>query len=259
MNARANAVLRDEVFDDAFTERGFDQRVDYEIHEFIGDSILHKFVAVYFASRYPEIRNSRNVGTLFIMRAKYASKIHLASVSRWLGFQRCIRRAPVEFETRVDISVLNAESIPATDSQMEDVFESFVGALYDACERRIGKHSGDAICHRFLHGVYDDYATTQGDYETTTVALVDPITELKEIVDAARGVVIKFDAIHSRGYSVYASCIGEGYEDLLLGSAKETGQRGKRACCEYALKIHGGRAARENIVKKIENYFHENK
>jgi dsRNA-specific ribonuclease len=146
----------------AFTHKSFNESKsgDYESLESYGDLVL-KSVFIEVVTQYFK-RDLTNVEINYF-NAKYMSKEHQAQLSERLGLDKYVRYDP---------------SIPnITKSIKEDVFESFIGALYKATNSVFGMYTGMAIVHNFLAEVFKDY--TFSAEEVTR----DPVSLLKELYD----------------------------------------------------------------------------
>jgi ribonuclease-3 len=99
----------------AFTHKSYNKD-DYERLEFIGDSVLKFVVTKYLFDMFPK----EDEGFLTRARTKIERSETLAGFSRNLGFNKFIM---------MDEKALRNEW-NNNDSILEDVFESFVGAIY---------------------------------------------------------------------------------------------------------------------------------
>lgn len=108
------------LYEEAFTHPSFNadaktKHCDYERLEFLGDSVLDFFVAELAFKAHPEL----NQGSLTKLRASLVSRNGLSNYARKYQFHEYIRVG----------NSFNLELIKA-DAILENVFESFVGAIY---------------------------------------------------------------------------------------------------------------------------------
>ena len=95
-------------------------KVDYETLEFIGDSFLGNVIANYLYQRY-FISHGRDEGFLTKLKIRFVCGEQLAYLSKCLGFDKYMilsNHLEESREGRININFL------------EDVFEAFLGALY---------------------------------------------------------------------------------------------------------------------------------
>ena len=108
------------LYEEAFTHPSFNadaktKHCDYERLEFLGDSVLDFFVAELAFKAHPEL----NQGNLTKLRASLVSRNGLSNYARKYQFHEYIRVG----------NSFNLELIKA-DAILENVFESFIGAIY---------------------------------------------------------------------------------------------------------------------------------
>ncbi|MDY6002904.1 MAG: ribonuclease III [Bacilli bacterium] len=108
------------LYEEAFTHPSFNadaktKHCDYERLEFLGDSVLDFFVAELAFKAHPEL----NQGSLTKLRASLVSRNGLSNYARKYQFHEYIRVG----------NSFNLELIKA-DAILENVFESFIGAIY---------------------------------------------------------------------------------------------------------------------------------
>ncbi len=98
-----------EIFEKAFIHESIHPKNNYQRLEFLGDSIIHLSLANYLYKRY----NKEAQGFLTRLRIKIENCQSLASLSQYIGLDKYIKTIT-----------------PITNSILEDVMESFIGALY---------------------------------------------------------------------------------------------------------------------------------
>jgi len=153
-------LLSEDVMDiwaNAFTHETFDLNNNYEQLETIGDRVLELPFVKLILMRYPDLTSKE----ITLIKSHYLSKIFQGSTSRNLGFAPWIRIA---------------EGLP-TVSILEDTFESFFGALYEAAEKNLGPGFGYVTALNFLIDLFKDIEID------LTVAKGKPKSQIKEIFE----------------------------------------------------------------------------
>ena len=108
-----------EYYEEAFTHSSYANEVkngvvDYERIEFIGDGVLDLIVADLIFNLYPTMSQ----GIMTKLRAQVVCSSTLASYSKKLGFGEIIKLGKGQIKEGANQKIL------------EDVFESFIGAIY---------------------------------------------------------------------------------------------------------------------------------
>ncbi len=147
----------------AFTHPSEDPVYNYELYEFLGDSIVNSSIVKYVYAAYPDA-GMEHVQVLARLKILMASKVFIFRLAERYGFRRFIRADAVVYET----------DIRAT---MEDVFEAFFGCTY-CVFNDYREMSGDSVCYRMLSGMLSTV-----DLPLSYDELVDPVTRLKELMD----------------------------------------------------------------------------
>jgi dsRNA-specific ribonuclease len=120
----------------AFTHETIDLNDNYEQLETIGDRVLELCFLKYLLRKFPDLSPQE----ITELKSKYMSKIYQGTTSRKLGFGDWIRVGN-------DISSI---------SILEDVFESFFGALFEISDNIIGDGVGYVLCLKFLTLIFED-------------------------------------------------------------------------------------------------------
>ena len=111
------------------------ERKSYETLEFLGDSVLGMIIAQYLFNKYPD----ENEGFLTRIRTKIVNSKSLASLARQLKMETFI--------------VMNEKAMNnnwnENSRMLEDVFESFIGALY--------LDRGFDLCKKFVIKIIEKY------------------------------------------------------------------------------------------------------
>jgi dsRNA-specific ribonuclease len=120
----------------AFTHETIDLNDNYEQLETIGDRVLELTFLKYLLRKFPDLSPQE----ITELKSKYMSKMYQGTTSRKLGFGDWIRVGN-------DISSI---------SILEDVFESFFGALFEICDRVLGDGAGYVMALKFLALIFSD-------------------------------------------------------------------------------------------------------
>jgi len=153
------------LFEKAFTSKEFDSENNYEIYEFIGDSVLGNFFSSYFLKRFPILENSDGVKIIARLKIKYGSKTELSKIASSLQFWDYI-------------SCTDEERNKKKIHLLEDVFEAFVGVVYKITENIVGKYQGQQVIFLILEKIFD-----QINISLNREDLFDFKTILKEYFD----------------------------------------------------------------------------
>jgi ribonuclease-3 len=92
------------------------KKADYEVLEFLGDSVLSVIIADFLAANFAD----RGEGYLTKVRSSIVCKASLSSIARELDLHEYIKA----------IDTKDPRPIKENDSMLEDVFEAIVGAIY---------------------------------------------------------------------------------------------------------------------------------
>jgi len=185
------------------------QTKTYERLEFYGDAIIHAILAKYLYERYED----KDEGFLTKLRTKLENKDILASLSRKLGFGKYI----IIGKYIEDIYGRN-ENI----NIMEDVFESFIGALMEDC-------NSFEICEKFVVSIYEneldipELIRTETNFKDKLLQYYhekgwnDPVYELKKQTKTEYGK--KYFTIIVKGFN--GDCIAESTNTSIKKSQQE--------------------------------------
>ena len=180
---------------------------DYERLEFLGDSVVSFVSADLIYKLHPEM----DQGLMSKLRSYLVCSKSLANYSRSMNLQDYVT---------VGNSV-SKEQLLNSDKILEDVFESFVGAIY--------LDLGLEVAYKFVESyLYDDIENTGID------ALIDPKTRLQEDIQAEFRDSVKYKVIdeqgppHDRTFTVQVS-----FNDVVLGTGVG---KSKKAAEEAAAK-----------------------
>lgn len=141
----------------AFTHETIDLNDNYEQLETIGDRVLELVFLKYLLRKFPDLSPQE----ITELKSKYMSKIYQGTTSRKLGFGDWIRVGN-------DVSSI---------SILEDVFESFFGALFEISDMEIGDGVGYVMALKFLTMIFTDV-----DFDLSK-AQGHPKSQIKEILE----------------------------------------------------------------------------
>lgn len=120
----------------AFTHETVDPEFNYEELELLGDRVLKTSFCDYLTQRFPGIKK----GTLSLHEDTYMSKLYQRELSVKLGFQPWIRVRDTDISTNI----------------LEDVFESFVGALFRVSDMVEKRGMGYLNCFNLMVHLFND-------------------------------------------------------------------------------------------------------
>jgi dsRNA-specific ribonuclease len=174
----------------AFTHETIDLNDNYEQLETIGDRVLELVFLKYLLRKFPDLTPQE----ITELKSKYMSKIYQGTTSRKLGFGDWIRVGN-------DISSI---------SILEDVFESFFGALFEISDMEIGDGVGYVMALKFLTMIFTDVTFD------LSKAQGHPRSQIKEILEMLRFDPEITEAIPSeKGTNVTIRISDETHNDLV--------------------------------------------
>jgi dsRNA-specific ribonuclease len=174
----------------AFTHETIDLNDNYEQLETIGDRVLELCFLKYLLRKFPDLSPQE----ITELKSKYMSKIYQGTTSRKLGFGDWIRVGN-------DISSI---------SILEDVFESFFGALFEISDTIIGDGVGYVLSLKFLTLIFEDVKFD------LSKAQGHPRSQIKEIFE-----MLKLDpenqdiTITEKGTNVVLTITDETFNELI--------------------------------------------
>lgn len=131
---------------------------NYEKLEFLGDSIIHTALASILIRMYPD----KDEGFLSRVRINIERKSGLAQLCRQIGLSRYVMKHP---------------DLDLTDAMLENVYEGFVGALFE--DQQMFLYNGLQRCNEFilrtLHNRFKNIHEIRNDdnYKDTVLRLLD--------------------------------------------------------------------------------------
>jgi dsRNA-specific ribonuclease len=158
------------MFQTAFIAKSVLPQQNYEVLEFLGDSASNHAVVAYFYNVYPQLRclSGSGVATLSRLKIKHTSSESFAKFATHLGFLQYIKATKEELD--------NPEK---TQHLLEDVFEAFIGAMYDILMKHFGLHG---VCNQIIYD-FISYIFNQQQISFDLDELYDAKTRLKELFD----------------------------------------------------------------------------
>lgn len=131
---------------------------DYEKLEFLGDSIIHASLASILIRMYPD----KNEGFLSRVRINIERKSGLAQLCREIGLAEYVKKHP---------------DMPLTDAILENVYEGFVGALFEDQQKYLynGLQRASEFLLRTLHSRFHNIHDIRIDdnFKDTVLRLFD--------------------------------------------------------------------------------------
>lgn len=151
----------------AFTSSEYDTIKNYQVYEFLGDSVINNFVPYYFFRKYPQLHCDEGVKVLNRLKANFVSCRSLASIANSLGFWpyiRCHNKNNITPQKKNDL--------------LEDVFEAFFGFTVWLLDEEYSIGVGPGLVYDILEDIFDDIPVSL-EYDD----LYDAKTRLKELFD----------------------------------------------------------------------------
>lgn len=157
-----------ELYQIAFTSAGYDPNKNYELFEFIGDSILGESLVWYFYTIFPQLRCTSGIKTLNRLKIKYADSKTFSKIALDLNFLPYIRALPEELS--------NDEK---KQSLLEDVLEAFAGVTKVILTKNFQYACvGNQIITDLITLIFN-----KKNISLDPEKLYDPKTRLKELFD----------------------------------------------------------------------------
>jgi len=158
------------IFQTAFISKTVLPQQNYEVLEFLGDSASNHAVVAYFYNSYPQLRcfSGSGVATLSRLKIKHTSSESFAKFATQYGFLPYIKATREELEDP-----------EKTQHLLEDVFEAFIGAIYDILMKHFGLHG---VCNQIIYD-FIAHIFNQQQISFDLDELYDAKTRLKELFD----------------------------------------------------------------------------
>ncbi len=144
---------------------------DYERLEFLGDSIIGFVISDLCYQYHPNMKQ----GQLSVLKAQFIRTESEAAYCTKLGLDRYIR-----------VGTSFIKQAHSNKGVLEDVFESFVGALY--------LDQGLDICYRIVREIFEE------DVKNSTINVeINPKSRLQEAMQADRKESVTYKVVEERG------------------------------------------------------------
>ena len=206
-------ILSDEglkVFDQAFTHATYDEVNNYEVYELLGDSTINKCVVWYLTRRFPQLKNPAGVAIISKLKTDLVSKKTFCMLGDKLGLWEYVSCSEEVRKTNMK-------------KTLEDVFESFIGALEFLLDG-IREGCGYSFCYNIVTSLFDEINISL-KYQD----IYDAKTRLKELFDFQKGKTMndmKYNHVKGEDNMVTSSvCVsvlrnGQWIRDLCVGEGK---------------------------------------
>lgn len=182
------------MFQTAFTAKSINPQQNYEVLEFLGDSLSNQAVVSYFYNVYPQLQCPSGAGVAILSRLKikYTSSESFAKIATQLGFFPYIKCTKEELE-----------NVEKTQHLLEDVFEAFIGATYNILLKHFGLHG---VCNQIIYD-FISHVFNQQKISFDLEELFDAKTRLKELFDNRSDINVFYKTF---GKPVYERKTGDG-------------------------------------------------
>jgi dsRNA-specific ribonuclease len=148
-----------------FTAPCYNEQINYEFFEILGDSAINKAIVYHFTKRFQELQCPEGVKTIARLKIRYVSKDTFANLAKKLGFWKFIRASAETRERKMKPT-------------LEDVFEAFYGATEWILNEMTGKYIGGNFTQKFINALFNPIPISLAHED-----LYDAITRLKETQD----------------------------------------------------------------------------
>lgn len=163
-----------DIFNQVFTSRSANEKLNYEMFEQLGDVSVNKFVVNYMYKKFPQLRNSEGVDVVAKLKMRWASKENLQFIADRLGMWNFIT-ASIEERSRKRKKLL------------EDVFESIIGAIEFIIDEHFEKNNSSPNLSFIGVGYNVVYLILTKIFNTLNISikyedLVDAKTRINEVL-----------------------------------------------------------------------------
>nr|QXT57848.1 ribonuclease III [Rhinella marina erythrocytic-like virus] len=150
----------------AFTSSRENPTENYQMLEFLGDSIIFACVTWHLYRRFPQLQECKYLCVITRLKGNVVSTKMLADAAQKLGFKKYLNT--------------NVTENFKVDAFLEDVFEAFIGAVNLSFDNTYGIPGvGYNICYRIIDNIFK-----QQNIDLSFEATFDSKSALKEILDA---------------------------------------------------------------------------
>lgn len=140
-------ILLDKIYmyEKAFTSKEYNQFANYELLEFLGDSVVNSILTQYLYNKFPSFLYCRyGVKILSRLKSNYISKDSFSKIADKLGFFRYIRAS-------------ESEKMRNKKGLLEDVFEAFIGTTTAIIDQTYSSPGvGYGVASAILKALFDD-------------------------------------------------------------------------------------------------------
>ena len=190
------------VFRKAFTHASIDINENYEVLELLGDAKLDAAFKDFLYFKFPSV-SSPQIFT--ILDTFFLSKSYLAQLS-----------------DKYHLSDYIITKEPLTIDDKEDLFESFLGALFVVGDKEIQRHMGDVYVTEFVHKVFEKEDVQVEDF----AKYKSFVSVLKETYDRKAWGSVRYIEKSIPGFGFFVSVIKDGVtigkgEDKIIKNARE--------------------------------------
>lgn len=170
-----------EMYQTAFTSKEYNPEKNYELYEFVGDSVIGEALVWYFYSVFPQLHCAAGIKTINRLKIVHASSESFSEIARSLDFLPRIKATEIELADE-----------DKTQHLLEDVLEAFVGVTKIVLTEAFGLPGvGNQIVYNFIFSIFDKKKISFAPED-----LYDAKTRLKELFDNRtenNPIFVKFD------------------------------------------------------------------
>lgn len=202
----------EELYNLAFTHSSYNgmagtRHVDYERLEFLGDAIIGMVVSELCYVYHPDMEQ----GQLSVLKAQFVRSSSEADYCRKLGLHEYIK-----------VGASFSKTASKNVALLEDIFESFIGALY--------LDQGREFCYKFVRSIFEE------DVKRAKIDVkINPKSRLQEAFQADKKESVTYRIVHEEGEGegkVFVAAVYFEGRELARGS----GRNKKAAETEAAAK-----------------------
>lgn len=146
-------------FRTAFTHKTYGSKDNYELAEFLGDTVGNSCIAFYLKKRFPELNNRGSFITR--LKQKYISKSELFLIAKREGFLKHILYGHVMENI---VRSQNPDKHKDYRSMLEDTFEAFIGTVVIVIDGKTRYGVGNPIACNIISSFISDINISL-DYE----------------------------------------------------------------------------------------------
>lgn len=168
-----------DIYQTAFTSNTVNPEKNYELYEFLGDSLANTALMIYFNDVFPQLHCPKSVKIYSRLKIVHASKESFSKIGKDLGFWPYIK---------YDANVAAEKTMlkKTNESLLEDVFEAFVGATHIILKNKfgiVGVGVAAQLIYNFIAAIFDAKEISFAPED-----LYDAKTRLKELFEVKKNV-----------------------------------------------------------------------